>query len=95
MLFRSGRRYEGSLRSVPRTFRPLPPDWNESIQERRLRVVSARSGESLQQFSARVSNTWNLQQTAVMNGIFADARLEAGQLVKVAVAEQYTPSAVQ
>jgi predicted Zn-dependent protease len=93
--FAQGRRYEGSLRSVPRTFRPLPPDWNESIQERRLRVVSARSGESLQQLSARASNTWNLQQTAVMNGIFADARLEAGQLVKVAVAEQYTPSAVQ
>jgi predicted Zn-dependent protease len=87
--FGRGRRYEGSLRSVPRTFRPLPPNWKSPIHERRLRIVSARSGESLQQLSARAANTWDLQQTAVMNKIYATDRLEAGQLIKVAVAEEY------
>jgi hypothetical protein len=30
-----------------------------------------------------------VQETAVMNGLFANARLESGQLVKVALPEHY------
>ncbi len=83
------KRYEGTFRAVARSFRPLAPSAAEALEERRLRIVTARAGESLQALSERTGNTWDVQQTAVVNGLFATARLESGQLVKVAVKERY------
>ena len=37
-----------------------------------------------------MGNTWAVQQTAVATGFFATEKLEPGQLVKVAVAEEYS-----
>ncbi|HZO09725.1 MAG TPA: M48 family metalloprotease, partial [Myxococcota bacterium] len=82
-------RYEGIFRSVARSFRPLTDRERESIQEMRLRVAQARPGESLGALSERTRNRWDLQQTAVMNAVFADAPLADAQLVKVAVLERY------
>jgi predicted Zn-dependent protease len=82
-------RYAGVFRSVERSFRPLTPKQRESIQETRLRIVPAREGEGLLELSQRTGNRWNLQQTAVMNDVFADSPLAAGQQVKVAVSERY------
>ena len=81
--------FDGTFRSVARSFRALRPEEHRSIQETRLHIATARPGESLQELSRRTRNTWDLQQTAVMNGIFTTDRLEAGQLVKVAVLKDY------
>jgi predicted Zn-dependent protease len=86
---RAGSRYDATFFSVARSFRPLPPEARQSIRERRLRIARARSGETLPQLSQRTGNLWNVQETAVMNGVFANARLESGQLVKVALPERY------
>lgn len=75
--------------NVARSFRPISPRERASIRETRLRVVPARKGESLAQLSKRTGNAWNIQQTAVMNGIFADATLAEGQLIKTAVSRPY------
>ena len=72
-----------------RCFRPLHPRERASIRETRLRIVPARGGETLAELSQRTGNAWNLQQTAVANGLFADARLEEGQLLKVAISQPY------
>jgi predicted Zn-dependent protease len=88
-MLRSRGRFDGTFRSVARSFQPLRPEVRRSIQQKRLRIATARAGESLKQLSRRTGNTWDLQQTAVMNGIFTTDRLEADQLVKVAVAEDY------
>jgi predicted Zn-dependent protease len=82
--------FEGTFRNVARSFRPLSAQARRSIQQKRLRIASARRGESLQDLSRRTGNTWDVQQTAVVNGFFATEQLEPGQLVKVAVAEDYT-----
>ena len=74
---------------MARSFRPLPTEARQSIREQRLRIARARSGETLPQLSQRTGNAWNVQETAVMNGLFANARLESGQLVKVALPEHY------
>ena len=74
---------------MARSFRPLTPRERTSIRETRLRVVQAVEGEDLGALSERTRNTWNLQETAVMNGLFVDARLGAGQLVKIAVSQPY------
>jgi predicted Zn-dependent protease len=82
-------RFAGTFRAVARSFRPLPPEALAGVRETHVRVVSARDGETLKQISERTGNTWNLQELAVVNGLYADATLASGDLVKVAVAERY------
>jgi predicted Zn-dependent protease len=85
----SSDKYAGVFRSVARSFRALTPRERDSIRETRLRIVEARAGESLVEMSERTGNRWNLQQTAVMNDLFADAPLRAGERMKIAVSERY------
>jgi predicted Zn-dependent protease len=87
------RRYTGSFLNVPRSLRDLEAHERAKIREMRLRVVVAKSGESLTELSERTANRWDIQQTAVMNDLFADHVLDPGQLVKIAVAEDYLPDA--
>jgi predicted Zn-dependent protease len=84
-------RYEPSFINVARSFRPLTAQQRASIRENRLRIVVAREGESLEQISQRAGNQWNVQQTAIMNDLFANQSLRANQLVKVAVSQLYVP----
>lgn len=77
------------IANVARSFRPITPAERRGIRETRLKIVEAEAGESLAALSKRTRNAWNLQETAVMNGIFADAELEAGQLVKIAATQAY------
>lgn len=79
----------GIFANVARSFRPLNPRERGSIRETRLRVVPALANEDLGTLSARMKNQWNLQETAVVNGLFADDELAPGQLVKIAVSQPY------
>lgn len=83
-------RYRPVLRETALSFRPLSPDEKASIRETRLRVVPARSGESLQQLTARTGNVWDLKITAVVNGLDKNQSLKNGQLVKVAISQPYS-----
>jgi hypothetical protein len=74
---------------VARSFRPLTPQQRRSIRVRRLQIATALAGESLQQLAERTGNQWNLQETAVMNDLFADATLVEGQLVKIVISVPY------
>ena len=83
-----------------RSFRPLAPEDRAGIRVQRLRLATAHEGESLADFSHRTGNDWDAQRTAIANGLFASARLDEGQLLKIAVLEAYageratrTPSA--
>ena len=85
------KRYESSYGNVVRSFRPLPPELRKSVRETRLRVALARGGERIADLSQRTGNEWDIQTTAVINDIFANEPLEAGQLVKIAVSRPYEP----
>ena len=87
------RRYTGAFLNVPRSLRSLKVHERAKIQETRLRIAVARPGENLTQLSERTANRWDIQQTAVMNHLFTDRVLDPGQLVKIAVAEDYRPDA--
>jgi predicted Zn-dependent protease len=87
------RRHEGIFVNTARSLRPLSPELLDSITETRLRIVRAEAGETLVQLSQRTRNEWNVHLTAVMNGLFSKEKLEAGQQVKIAVAEKYKPRA--
>jgi len=85
------RRYTGSFLNVPRSLRDLEAHERAKIREMRLRIVVARPGESLTELNERTANRWDIQQTAVMNDLYADHVLDPGQLVKIAVTEDYLP----
>jgi predicted Zn-dependent protease len=82
-------RYETTFGAVVRSFRPLTPQLRNAVRENRLQIAQARNGESLAALSERTRNEWNLQMTAVINDVFADAQLADGQLLKVAVSTPY------
>jgi predicted Zn-dependent protease len=82
-------RYEGVFRAFARSFRELRPDERVQIDDLRLRIVEARAGETLQELNERVANEWDLNRTAVANGILPDQKLDAGFLVKIARREPY------
>ncbi|MBW2267186.1 MAG: M48 family metalloprotease [Deltaproteobacteria bacterium] len=75
--------------AVGQSFAALGAGQRASIRERRLRLYQARAGESLEALSRRSGNRWSPAETAVANGVPADAPLSAGQWVKLAIEQPY------
>ena len=67
------------------SFRALTSAERGSAKPLRLRAATARAGESLEALGARTGNRWSVAETAVSNALPKDARLSAGQLVKIAL----------
>jgi predicted Zn-dependent protease len=84
-------RHAGIFRGFARSFRRLRPDEAASIDELRLRIATVEEGEDLAQLSERTGNDWNLNRTAVVNGLTLGESLSVGSLLKIAVREPYTP----
>ena len=82
--------YRDMLRETAFSFRPMTRKEKASITETRLRIVSARRGETLAALSRRTGNQWDSETTSVMNGLRKDQQLKQGQLVKIAVRQSYT-----
>jgi predicted Zn-dependent protease len=89
------RSHEGTFRSFARSFRRIRPAELAAIDELRLRLAEVQVGEGLDVLSRRTANEWDLNTTAVMNGIQIGDPLEPGFLVKVAVREPYRPDAAE
>jgi predicted Zn-dependent protease len=88
----SSERFAEFLRGFERTaasFRPLEAGERASVRERRLEIVSATAGESLEALARRGGNVWRLERVALANGLEPGARLAAGQRVKIAVEKPY------
>jgi predicted Zn-dependent protease len=85
-------RLRETLREVALSFGALTPEEKVSIRERRLRVVAAREDEDLEQLSERTRNVWDTRETALVNGIEPGEPLKKGQLIKVALSQQYQGS---
>ena len=75
--------------NTARSFGPLTAEQRDSIEETRLSLVEARSGEDLAALGDRTGNTWDPSQTAILNGLFVNHRFEAGEQVKIARTEPY------
>jgi len=84
--------YQDDFLAAARSFGPLSAADRESITEERLGFVEAQAGETLAGLGARTGNAWSAKETAVANALSLDARLQAGQLVKIARERRYRPS---
>ena len=87
------RKYQGLFRRFAQSFRPLTADDRGRISELRVRSAYALEGETITQLSQRTGNEWGPSYTAVVNGLFVDEVLSAGQRLKIAVPEPYASPA--
>ena len=86
----SAQRYDDwapTFQRVAGSFRDITDAERSRARPLRLRLVTARAGETLFDLGRRSGNAWKPNLTAVVNGIDQAAPLAAGQLVKVAVRE--------
>ncbi len=84
-------RYLKSFTATARSFRALRSRERSSLEESRLRVRTARSGEKSAGVAKRTGSTWSPEALAVANGIEVDTSFREGQPVKVAIPQAYTP----
>jgi predicted Zn-dependent protease len=75
--------YAKAFEDIAASFRPLTAAERDSIREDRLRVVSARSSESLEALVKRSKSSWSAEETAVANALEVGESLRNGQLLKV------------
>jgi predicted Zn-dependent protease len=85
-------RYRGwapALQQSTKSFRGISASERELARPTRLRIATARAGESLAELGRRHGNRWSAAETAVANGMEpgGDAALRAGQKIKIAVRE--------
>ncbi len=90
-----GHDLSAEIRESQSSFMTISDEDRRNFTLERLRTVPAAEGESLAELSTRVSNRWDAQTLAAMNGVAAGARLEAGQLIKVSVEEPYRAASGQ
>jgi predicted Zn-dependent protease len=75
--------------AVAGSFRPLTGHERARITEKRVRLITARKGETIEALAARAHSAWKTDEVAVVNGLVATAPLREGQVLKVAVEEHY------
>ena len=78
-----------TFQSVVQSFRPLSSDERNSIREKRLRLVKAHAGETVEALTTRSGSAWKASQVAVANGLQGTEVLQEGQVIKITVAEPY------
>jgi len=74
---------------VARSFRPLTGAQRRDVPENRLRLITAREGESLVSLVVRAKSAWQLDMVAVANARPSITWLKQGDLIKVAVPEPH------
>ncbi|HYB12390.1 MAG TPA: M48 family metalloprotease [Myxococcota bacterium] len=83
--------YFGRAQSTTRSFRPLTGDERVTVLVARLRIAHAKQGETIDALSRRTGNAWDIEKTAVANGLFGPVTFSEGQPVKVSLTEPYHP----
>jgi predicted Zn-dependent protease len=78
-------RFAPTFAAVGSSFSNLTDRELATIRDLRLRIVRARAGEDLAALSRRTGNALSLAETATANRLSPNARLAAGDLIKVAI----------
>ena len=81
--------YRPLFDQVVSSFRAMTPADIAQIREARVRLLTARAGERPEDVARRTGSVWSGDEIAVVNNLASDARLAAGQVLKVALPEPY------
>lgn len=82
-------KYTDTIFNTVESVRPLTDEEKQNISGLKLHAATALENETLDAFSKRTDNSWNLEVTAVKNGLDSDIKLEKDQVLKIAVEEIY------
>jgi len=83
-------RYRAPFDEVVASFRPLRDGDRQRVREARVRIVAAKSGESLAALVERSGSAWSVERAAAANAIASpETALRSGAPVKVARWEVY------
>lgn len=82
----------GVFDDVCESFGPLAASERASIREDRLRLVTARAGDTAQALAERAGSSWSPSYVAMANRLAASAPMHGGERIKVAVTEPYRGS---
>ena len=85
---------EENMSKSAHSFRALTDEERAGILVLKLKVVEAREGETLAELAERVQTPLTLATVSIINRISMDARLEAGEPVKVGLRERYASEPV-
>lgn len=85
----SSTNYRQAIHQSIATFHPLNAAEKRKIQQQRLRIFTARKGESITALLQRVGSDWDKGACAVANNLSSDAVLKKGQLIKVVMSEAF------
>jgi predicted Zn-dependent protease len=88
---RTARQYAAVFDATARSLRALRQSERAAIREGRLRVRTARSGETPAGIAERTDSVWKADKLAVANAVEADDAFRKGQEVKVVIEQAYTP----
>jgi len=81
--------FQPEFEAVAGSFRPLSGHERAAITETRVRLFTARKGETIESLAVRARSAWKTDEVAVVNGLVATTPLREGQVLKVAVEERY------
>lgn len=81
--------YQQALKKSIDSFHALTVNEIKSIQQQRVRIISAKNGESLAALLTRAGSDWDEEACAVANNIHVGDILKKGQLVKIVKSEPY------
>ncbi len=81
--------FQPEFEAVAGSFHPLSGHERARITENRIRLITARKGETIEALAARTHSAWKADEVAVVNGLEAATQLREGQVLKVAVEERY------
>jgi len=87
--------YRAAFSTAAASFGTLSDAEYAEVTESRLRIVRAKSGETIEQLVERSAGTWGPDQTAVANAWPEDTPLDSGQLLKVPKEERFEPTQPQ
>ncbi len=81
--------FRDQLRDTVLSLRNMTAEEKTSIVDDRIRIVTANTGESILELSARTDNKFSPELTAAVNGLPANVSLEQDQLIKILRREPY------
>jgi predicted Zn-dependent protease len=87
----SAEQYAAVFDATTQSLRALRKSERAAIREARLRVRTARSGETSAGIAERTGSVWKAERIAVANAVEADGAFRQGQEVKVSIEQAYTP----
>ncbi len=83
--------YAAVFDATAQSLRGLSRSERAAIREARLRVRTAKPGETPAGIAKRTDSAWKAEQLAVANAVEVDDAFRQGQEVKVSIEQAYTP----